>query len=320
MGIKTKPTPAYAPLFTGARFLCIVTHMIPSIAHKLKPTILVVLGPTSSGKSDLAVTLAKKLNGEVVSADSRQIYKGLDIGTGKITKKEMKGVPHHLLDITSPLKNFSVDTFQKMSYEAIDDILKRGKLPILCGGTGFYIQAIVDGLVLPEVKINRNLREKLEPLPTDKIYQILYKFDQKRALTIDKNNRPRIIRALEIISALGVVPKIKLKPRYNPIQIGIKVDESILKERIHTRLEKRLKKGMLKEAETLHTNGLSWKRMESLGLEYRYMSYYLRKKISKEEMIRQIELVSLQYAKRQMTWFKRDQRIHWVHIQRPDSK
>jgi tRNA dimethylallyltransferase len=287
---------------------------------KDKPVILVILGPTSSGKSDLAVTLAKKLNGEVVSADSRQIYKGLDIGTGKITKKEMKGVPHHLLDVASPLKNFSVDTFQKLAYEVIDDILKRGKLPILCGGTGFYIQAIVDGLVLPEVKINKNLREKLEPLPTDKIYQILYKFDQKRALTIDKNNRPRLIRALEIISALGVVPKIKLKPRYNSIQIGIKVDESILKERIHTRLEKRLKKGMLKEAETLHTDGLSWKRMESLGLEYRYMSYYLRKKISKEEMIRQIELVSLQYAKRQMTWFKRDQRIHWVHIQRPDSK
>lgn len=294
--------------------------MIPPIATKLKPTILVILGPTSSGKSDLAVTLAKKLNGEVISADSRQIYKGLDIGTGKITKKEMKGVPHHLLDVSSPLKNFSVDTFQKMAYEVIDDILKRGKLPILCGGTGFYIQAIVDGLVLPEVKINKNLREKLEPLPTDKIYQILYKFDRKRAQTIDKNNRPRLIRALEIIFALGVIPKIKLKPRYNSIQIGIKVDESILKERIHTRLEKRLKKGMLKEAETLHTNGLSWKRMESLGLEYRYMSYYLRKRISKEEMIRQIELVSLQYAKRQMTWFKRDQRIHWAHIQRPDSK
>jgi tRNA dimethylallyltransferase len=284
------------------------------------PTILVILGPTSSGKSDLAVTLAKKLNGEVVSADSRQIYKGLDIGTGKITKKEMKGVPHHLLDIASPLKNFSVNTFQKMTYEVIDDILKRGKLPILCGGTGFYIQAIVDGLVLPEVGINKNLREKLDPLPTDKIYQILHKFDPKRALTIDKNNRPRLIRALEIISALGVVPKIKTKPRYNSIQIGIKVDESILKERIHTRLEKRLKKGMLKEAEDLHKQGLSWKRMESLGLEYRYMSYYLRKKISKEEMIRQIELVSLQYAKRQMTWFKRDQRIHWLHIQRPDSK
>ena len=320
MAISQNPTPGNAPLFTGAHFLCIVTHMIPPIATKLKPTILVILGPTSSGKSDFAVTLAKKLNGEVVSADSRQIYKGLDIGTGKITKKEMKGVPHHLLDVASPLKNFSVDTFQKMSYEVIDNILKRGKLPILCGGTGFYIQAIVDGLVLPEVKINKNLREKLEPLPTDKIYQILYKFDQKRALTIDKNNRPRLIRALEIISALGVVPKIKTKPRYNSIQIGIKVDEVILKERIHTRLEKRLKKGMLKEAETLHTNGLSWKRMESLGLEYRYMSYYLRKRISKEEMIRQIELVSLQYAKRQMTWFKRDQRIHWVHIQRPDSK
>lgn len=290
--------------------------MIPSSATNLKPSILVILGPTSSGKSALAVTLAKKLNGEIVSADSRQIYKGLDIGTGKITKKEMKGVPHHLLDVASPLKRFSVDTFQKMAYVAIEDILKRGKLPILCGGTGYYVQSIVDGFVLPEVGINKNLREKLEPLITEKIYQILHKFDPKRALTIDNNNRPRLIRALEIISALGVVPKIKLKPRYNSIQIGIKVEEKILKERIHTRLEKRFKKGMLKEAEDLHKQGLSWKRMESLGLEYRYMAYYLRKKISKEEMIRQIELVSYQYAKRQMTWFKRDQRIHWLDIRR----
>ncbi len=279
-----------------------------------KPTILVILGPTASGKSDLAVALAKELDGEVVSADSRQVYKGLDIGTGKITKKEMKGVPHYLLDVASLSKSFSVDKFQKMAYEVIDNILKRGKLPILCGGTGFYIQSVVDGFVLPEVKIDKKLRKEMERLDNEALYKILHKLDPKRAMNIDPKNRARLIRAIEIIATLGVVPKIRLNPKYAPMQIGIRFNEKILKKRIGARLEKRLKKGMLKEAEGLNKDGLSWKRMESLGLEYRYMAYYLQKKISREEMIRQIELVSFQYAKRQMTWFKRDKRVWWVEV------
>jgi len=283
---------------------------------KRKLPILVILGPTASGKSDLAVTLAKKLNGEVISADSRQVYKGLDIGTGKITKKEMKGVPHYMLDVASPERSFSVARYQKMTYEIIDNILKRGKLPILCGGTGFYIQSIVDGLVLPEVKANKKLRANLAEMSTDDLYNMLVKLDPKRGRSIDMNNRVRLIRAIEIIKALGTTPEIKREPRYEPLQIGIHFADEILKERISARLRKRLGKGILKEAERLNAGGLSWKRMESLGLEYRYMAYYLQKKISLEEMVRQIELVSIQYAKRQMTWFKRDQRIHWVPIRR----
>ena len=283
-----------------------------------KPAILVILGPTASGKSDLAVTLAKKLNGEVVSADSRQVYKGLDLGTGKITKKEMGGIPHYMLDVASPDRNYSVDRYQKHTYEVIDNILKRGKLPIICGGTGFYIQAIVDGLILPEVKVNRPLRIKLAKLGGDDLYKILHKIDAKRADKIGKENKVRLIRALEIVAALGGVPKIKLNPRYTPLQIGLKFEDGMLKDRIKTRLEKRLKKGMLKETEELHKNGLSWKRLEGLGLEYRYMAYFLQNKISREEMERQIKLVSFQYAKRQMTWFKRDQRIHWIEIQPSD--
>ncbi len=279
-----------------------------------KPVILVILGPTASGKSDLAVALAKKLNGEIVSADSRQVYKGLDIGTGKITKKEMKGVPHYLLDVASPDRAYSVDRYQKHAYEMIDDIIKRGKLPIICGGTGFYIQSIVDGFVLPEVKANRALRTKLAKLSSEQLFNILAKRDPRRAEKIGKQNKVRLIRSLEIIEALGGVPKIKLVPRYSPLQIGLKFEDGILKDRIKARLSKRLKKGMLKEAEELHKNGLSWKRMEVLGLEYRYMAYFLQNKISREEMERQIELVSFQYAKRQMTWFKRDQRIHWIEI------
>lgn len=279
-----------------------------------KPSIIVILGPTASGKSDLAVTLAKKLGGEVVSADSRQVYKGLNLGTGKITKKEMRGVPHYMIDVASPDKNYSVSRYQKMAYEVINNILDRGKLPIICGGTGFYIQAIVDGLVLPEVKPNKKLRAALAKMGPEDLYKILHKLDPKRANAMDANNRVRMIRAIEIVHTLGAVPKILMRPKYNAMQIGIRYEETLLKKRIADRLKKRLKKGMLKEAEDLHANGLSWKRMEGLGLEYRYMAYYLQKKISHEEMVRQIELVSIQYAKKQMTWFKRDQRIRWVEI------
>lgn len=286
--------------------------------NKKKPAILVILGPTASGKSDLAVTLAKKLNGEVVSADSRQVYKGLDIGTGKITKKEMKGVPHYLLDVANPKDTFTVDLFQKHAYQVIDNIIARGKLPIVCGGTGFYIQSIVDGIILPQVAPNKALRLKLAPLPTEKLFALLTKMDPKRAKTMkeknEQNNKVRIIRAIEIAKALGASPKIKTEPRYDSIQIGIKWSDELLKARINKRLDMRIADGMIKEAETLHEKGLSWKRMEQLGLEYRYLAYYLQNKISKEEMARQLKSLIWQYAKRQMVWFKRDQRIAWVEV------
>lgn len=288
-------------------------RMVLSIIME-KPRILVILGPTASGKSDIAVALAKKLGGEVVSADSRQVYKGLNLGTGKITKKEMRGVAHHLLDVVSPRKAFSADEFQKRAYEAIDDILKRGKLPILCGGTGFYIKSVVDGLIFPEAKVDKVLRAQLTKMDTTSLHKILTKIDPKRASHIDFRNKARIIRAIEIAKAFGKVPKIKMRPRYKALQIGIRWSDERTRERIAERLEKRLKKGMLKEAEELHKKGLSWKRMESLGLEYRYMAYYLWKKISYDEMVRQINTVSRQYAKRQMTWFKRDKRIVWINI------
>jgi tRNA dimethylallyltransferase len=138
-----------------------------------KPRLVVVLGPTSSGKSDLAVIIAKKFNGEVISADSRQVYTGMDIGTGKVTKKEMAGIPHHLLDVADPKKRYSVSRFKRDANRAISDIVKRGKLPILCGGTGFYIQAIVDGLILPEVKPDKKLRKELETCSTKELFSQL---------------------------------------------------------------------------------------------------------------------------------------------------
>ncbi len=277
-----------------------------------KPKVLVILGPTAVGKSDLAVEMALLYKGEVISADSRQVYKGLDIGTGKITKKEMRGIPHHLLDVINPKKIFSVELWKTQALDAIKNILSRGKLPIICGGTGFYIQSIVDNITLPDVAADPKLRKELSLKSTEELFALLKKLDPKRAKNIDSKNPVRLIRAIEIATVLGKVPKAKkVKSEYNFIQIGLTLPPEILNERIHTRMLSRMKKGMIREAEKLHTAGLSYKRMEVLGLEYRYLALYLQKKISKEEMLERLEIEIRQYARRQMQWFKRDVRIKW---------
>lgn len=276
--------------------------------------IVVILGPTATGKSELAVELAQKFNGEVVSADSRQVYTGLDIGTGKITEKEMGGIPHHMLDATSPKKVFTVTEWKKMADLKIADILSRGKLPIVCGGTGFYIQSIVDNFVLPEVPPNPKLRKRLENKTVAELFKILKKLDAKRAQTIDKNNPMRLIRAIEIATSLGQVPKIKKERNpYQILQIGLTLPDSTLQKKIHDRVISRMKKGMIREAENLHANGLTFKRMHSLGLEYRLLADYLEWKLTRKEFIQKLETEIWQYAKRQMTWFKRDKKIHWFH-------
>ncbi len=276
----------------------------------MKPKLLVILGPTATGKSDLAVKLALKYKGEVISADSRQVYKGLNIGAGKITKKEMKNVHHWGLDIISPQKNFTVVDWKKLAEEKIKIILKRHKLPIICGGTGFYIQSIVDDIVLPEVSPDKTLRKKLQTKTLAELQNILKKLDSKRFESIDTKNPVRLIRAIEIATKLGSVPKLdEQKSPYEFLQIGLKPEN--LKEKIHKRLLSRLKMGMVLEAQNLHKKGLSWKRMRQLGLEYRFLANYLNKKISKEEFIAKLEKEIFQYSKRQMTWFKRDKRIKW---------
>lgn len=279
----------------------------------MKSKVLVILGPTASGKSDLAVHLAKKYNGEVISADSRQVYKGLNIGSGKITKKEMQGVLHHLLDVANPKKLYTVDMWKKHATIAIEDILKRGKLPIICGGTGFYIKALVDNVVLPDVSINLPLRKKLRAKSSAQLFALLKKLDASRAKEIHPNNTVRLIRAIEIVKALGKVPKIVQKdPEYDFIQIGVKTPEKILKERIEKRLTSRFKKGMIKEVQELKDAGISWKRLEDFGLEYRSIALFLQNKLSKKEMVEDLSTKIWQYAKRQLTWFKKDARIKWL--------
>ncbi len=285
----------------------------------MKNRVIVILGPTSSGKSDLAVKIGLKIRGEVISADSRQVYKGLNLGTGKITQKEMKGVPHHLLDIANPKKVFSVVDYQKLTFLKIKEIINRGNVPILCGGTGFYIDAIVNGVIFPEVPANEKLRKKLAQKTNLELFKILEKIDKKRAKDIKQknelNNKVRLIRAIEIAKVLGKVPEIKKeRPEYQFIKIGLKVPLDILKERIQERLNQRIKNGMLKEIKNLHENGLFWKRMYELGLEYRYTALYLQKKLNKKEYLEKLNSEIYKYAKRQITYFKRDPKIIWFQV------
>lgn len=284
--------------------------------------LIIILGPTSSGKTALSIKLAKKFNGEVVSADSRQVYKGMDIGTGKVTKKEMNGIPHYLLNVASPKKRFTVAQYQKLAFKAINKIHKKGKIPFLVGGTGFFIQAVTEGLIIPEVKPDWQLRRKLEKLETKELFELLKKLDPKRARIIEKKNRRRLIRALEIvIKTKNPVPPLRKKiPQFEILKIGIKKEKKELNSLIKKRLQKRLKRGMVAEVKRLRKSGLSFERLDGFGLEYRFIARYLQGKITRQEMIERIQKKSEHYAKRQMTWFKRDKSIHWIKTQKEAEK
>jgi tRNA dimethylallyltransferase len=277
------------------------------------PKILVIVGPTSSGKTSLSIELAKKFNGEVISADSRQVYKGMDLGTGKVTKKEMQGIKHYLLDVVSPNTHFNADKFVKQGEKAIKEILKKGKLPIICGGTGFWIDALLYGLpesVAPDWK----LRRRLEKLSAGEILNKLRRVWPERAVKIDPNNKRRLIRALEMASQ-GIKPKLSQDKvsKYDILKLGVLRDREDLRQRIHDRIFLRVKQGMIQEVANLHKKGVSWRRLDDFGLEYRFISRYLRGAIkTKQEMLDLLETASNQYAKRQGTWFKRDKDINWV--------
>lgn len=265
----------------------------PQKKTKKTPTnrMVVILGQTATGKSDLAVILALRLrsgqakkfgiNGaEIISADSRQVYRGLNLGTGKITKKEMRGVPHHLLDVASPSRRFNAAQYKKLGQAAIKKIQSKDKLPIICGGTGFYIRALIDDLQIPSVKPNLKLRTQLEKKTPDELFKELKKLDPRRAKNIDRHNPRRLIRALEIVYQTGQpIPKLKLKPQPNVLFLGLQKPRSELARRIKIRLEKRLKQGMIGEVKKLRAQGLSWKKLEDFGLEYRWLARYLQNKI-----------------------------------------
>lgn len=288
---------------------------------KTKQKILVIVGPTAVGKSALAVRLAKKLNGEVISADSRQVYRGLNIGTGKITKKEMAGISQHLLDVADPKKQFSAADFVRLGREAIADIVSRNRIPIICGGTGFYIAALLGEIALPPMPPNPKLRARLAKKSANELFEMLKKLDLARAAKIDRHNPRRLIRAIEVAESKSSnsveirYPQIlwisDFHNRIKIVKIGLTLPLEKLKEKIRIRLFARIRAGMIAEVRRLHAHGLSWKRMEELGLEYRYLSRFLRGEISKDEMIEKLTTEIWRYAKRQMTWFKHDKKIRW---------
>lgn len=278
-----------------------------------KPLIIAVVGPTAAGKSAFAVELAKRLGGEVVSADSRQVYRGLDIGSGKIAKREMKGVPHHLLDAADPKRTFTVVDFTKRAEKAIADIARRGKVPIIVGGTGFYVDALLSGAAMPDVPENKTLRKELGRKTPEELFAELCALDPRRAKKIDRHNKVRLIRAIEIARAIGAVPAMrKKKPPYRVLWLGLSMPRDMLRDAIRARLAARLKQGMIAEAKRLHTKGVSLKRLKALGLEYRYAAMHLSGELSRKDMEAVLAVKIYQYAMRQLTWFRRNTEIIWI--------
>jgi tRNA dimethylallyltransferase len=233
------------------------------------------------------------------------------------SKKEMQKIPHHLLDVEDPKKTFNADKFLKLTKEKIKDILKREKLPIICGGTGFYINLLTENIKLLPVKPNKKLREKLQKESLENLISILREKDKTALNKIDLKNKVKVIRAIEIIEKLGKFKEVEKIPKeFDFLKIGLDTESDELKSKIETRLQKRFKKGLIGEVKKLHQKGLSFKKMDELGLEYRYVSKFLKKEISKEEMLKKLQTEIWHYAKRQRTWFKRDGEIKWF---KPDE-
>jgi tRNA dimethylallyltransferase len=298
-----------------------------------KNKIIVILGPTSSGKSEVAIKLAQKFNGEIISADSRQIYRGMDIGTGKvepdlsgeIPQKFSRGkfyagspymsggIAHYLIDIANPKTEYNAANFKNDANKIIEDILKRKKLPIICGGTGFWIKAIVDNVNFPKVKPDKELRKILEKKNAEELFKTLRELDSERANNIDAKNKVRLIRAIEICKAIGKVPKIIIQnERYYFLQIGINTPKEELHKKIKKRLEKRFEAGMIEEVKELRRQKLSWKKIQSFGLGYYWIPLYLKEQFGKKDLFEKVLGAEKDYAKRQMTWFRKDKRIIWL--------
>lgn len=275
-----------------------------------------IVGPTASGKSGLAVELAKQFDGEVISADSRQVYRGLNIGTGKVTKREMSGIPHHLLDVASPAKVYNADDFARDATVVITDIISRGKLPIVAGGTGFYIDSLTGRIALPNVPPNKTLRSRLEKKSAEQLYKELSKKDPRRAKMMstpsERNNKVRLIRALEIAAFKPTkLQRTVLCNSYNVLWIGIAPTLEELDTKILLRLKSRIKTGMITEAKKLHATGLSYKRMTALGLEYRSLARLLQEKISRKEFEEELFAAIRRYARKQVGYWKRNKEISW---------
>lgn len=282
-----------------------------------KPKIVVIVGPTASGKSALAVEIAKRFGGEVVSADARQVYRGLDVGTAKITRREMRGVRHHLIDVASPRQHFSVAAFVRLADAAIADIARRGKLPIVAGGTGLYVDALLRRVNIPDVPPDAALRRTLAKRSPKALFAALKRLDPKRARSIEADNPRRLIRAIEIAKALGKVPSPRRRAcPYDAILIGIALPSSVLEQRIRqraARLKNEVRRSRLRqELRSMRAQHISWKRIGELGFEYLLASRILRGETLAEPLHDAVARMDLRYVKRQLRYLRRNQATQWV--------
>ena len=274
--------------------------------------LIVLCGTNASGKSGLGVELARRYGGEIVSADSRQVFRGLDLGSGKITPEETRGVPHHLIDVCEPGDFFSMHDFQRLAYEAIDGILARGRVPFLVGGTGLYVASVTEGYVMSDKPPDLKYRAYLETFDTPKLYEML--MAAAPDADVDEKNRNRVMRLLEKLHA-GDDHVPRSRPRYQCLKLGVTWDRETLRARIDERLERRLKQGMIEEVRGLMEAGVCTEFLMKLGLEYRFIAQYLTGEIaSREEMVELLGTAIKQFAKRQMTWFRRDPDIVWLDM------
>ena len=278
----------------------------------MKPKLVVIEGTNASGKSGLGVALAAHYGGEVVSADSRQVFRGLDLGSGKITPEEMQGVRHHLIDIAEPNDFFSMHDFQRLAYEAVDDVRARGRTPFLVGGTGLYVASVTDGYVMSDTEPDLEYRAYLETMDTPKLYEMLR--DLRPEMEIDEKNRNRVMRQLEKIHD-GDDHSAPIAPRYDCLKLGVTWPRPVLRARIDERLDRRLEQGMIEEVQGLLDRGASVEFLKKLGLEYRFITQYLIGEIpDRNEMVELLRTAIKQFAKRQTTWFRRDKDIQWLDM------
>ncbi len=274
--------------------------------------LIVIAGTNASGKSGLGVELALRYGGEIVSADSRQVFRGLDLGSGKIAPEEMKGVPHHLIDVCDPGDFFSMHDFQRLAYGAIDGIIARGRLPFLVGGTGLYVACVTEGYVMSDNPPDLEYRAYLETFETPELFKMLVKAVPDT--DVEPKNRNRVMRLLEKLHA-GDDHVPHSQSRYECLKLGVTWDRETLKKRIDERLQRRLDAGMIDEVRGLIDRGVSVGFLKKLGLEYRYITQYLIGEIPSEaEMVELLATAIKQFAKRQMTWFKRDKGITWLDM------
>ena len=279
--------------------------------------LVVILGTNASGKSGLGIELALKFGAEIVSADSRQVFKGLDLGSGKVTKEEMKGVPHFLLDIAAPGDFFSLMDYQKLAYEAIDDIVSRGKTPFLVGGTGLYVNAVVDGYNLTDAPVDEKLRKKVEAMSLNELQDLITEKCSIGGIpeNLDMNNKRRLERAAEKL-LMGKPLNLESVKRYDTLCLGVTWERQKLYKRIEERLDRRLEQGMIEEVENLMKLGVSDDFLYKLGLEYRYIMMYLRGRFDSKEAFREKLFMEIRHlAKEQMTWFRKRQDITWLDME-----